>query len=162
MRRMSFSLTERQLTDGSKSVTRRLGWRTLKAGDELLAVRKCMGIRKGEHQQVLARVRVKSVRQERLDEITLDEVTAEGFPEMTVTGFVEMFCRAMKCRHYPGCSGAPYVCPGCYAVGEPCAPGCIDAEIERDREERINREGFYSDYYWDDDQADLDDVEDVP
>jgi hypothetical protein len=31
----------------------------------------------------------------------------------------------------------PYVCPGCYAVGgEPCYPGCVDAEIERDREER--------------------------
>lgn len=31
----------------------------------------------------------------------------------------------------------PYVCPGCHAVGgEPCAPGCIDAEIaERDRYE---------------------------
>lgn len=28
----------------------------------------------------------------------------------------------------------PYVCPGCYAVGEPCYPGCIDAEIEADRE----------------------------
>jgi hypothetical protein len=26
---------------------------------------------------------------------------------------------------------APYVCPGCYTVGGgPCAPGCIDAEIE--------------------------------
>lgn len=100
MRRMSFALTERQLLDGSKTVTRRIGWRTLRAGDELLAVRKCMGIRKGERQQVLAHIRVKTVRAERLDEITLDEVTREGFPEMHVTGFVEMFCRAMKCRHY--------------------------------------------------------------
>lgn len=32
----------------------------------------------------------------------------------------------------------PYVCPGCYAVGgDPCAPGCIDAEIEREREEAL-------------------------
>jgi hypothetical protein len=31
---------------------------------------------------------------------------------------------------------APYVCPGCYAVGgEPCAPGCIDAAREAAREE---------------------------
>lgn len=30
---------------------------------------------------------------------------------------------------------APYVCPGCYAVGgERCAPDCIDAAIARERE----------------------------
>ncbi len=29
---------------------------------------------------------------------------------------------------------APHVCPGCHAVGEePCAPGCIDAEIASDQ-----------------------------
>lgn len=33
------------------------------------------------------------------------------------------------------CRGEPYVCPGCHAVDEPCAPGCIDAEIERKRQE---------------------------
>lgn len=97
---MSFALTERQLLDGSKTVTRRLGWRGLKGGDEVLAVRKCMGLAKGERQQVLGRIRVKSVRAERLDEITLDEVEREGFPDSTVTGFVSMFCAAMKCRHY--------------------------------------------------------------
>lgn len=33
---------------------------------------------------------------------------------------------------------APYVCPGCYAVGgEKCADWCIDAEIEREREEAL-------------------------
>ena len=32
----------------------------------------------------------------------------------------------------------PYVCPGCYAVGgEPCAAYCIDAEIEREREDAL-------------------------
>jgi len=34
---------------------------------------------------------------------------------------------------------APYVCPGCYAVAGPCLPGCIDAEIERDRQDSIER-----------------------
>jgi hypothetical protein len=29
----------------------------------------------------------------------------------------------------------PYVCPGCHAVAEECAPGCIDAEMEREAEE---------------------------
>ncbi len=34
------------------------------------------------------------------------------------------------------CNCGPYVCPGCYAVGpEDCAPGCIDDEMRRDREE---------------------------
>lgn len=98
MMRMSFALTERQLLDGTKTVTRRLGWRKVKVGDEAIAVRQCMGIPKGGRQVVLGRIRVKSVRQERLDEITLDDVTREGFPEMTVTGFIEMFCRAMKCH----------------------------------------------------------------
>lgn len=33
---------------------------------------------------------------------------------------------------------APYVCPGCYAVGgERCAPGCIDDEIAREAENEL-------------------------
>jgi hypothetical protein len=33
---------------------------------------------------------------------------------------------------------APFVCPGCYAVGnEPHAGYCIDAEIEREREDAL-------------------------
>lgn len=34
---------------------------------------------------------------------------------------------------------APYVCPGCYAVNEPCARDCIDAEIEREHRDSIER-----------------------
>lgn len=41
----------------------------------------------------------------------------------------------------PGCENCepeqPYVCPGCHAFGgESCAAYCIDAAIEREREER--------------------------
>jgi hypothetical protein len=44
----------------------------------------------------------------------------------------------------------PYVCPGCYAVGdEPCAPGCIDAEMAAEVRERLES----GDY----DRADADD-----
>lgn len=32
----------------------------------------------------------------------------------------------------------PYVCPGCYAIGTGCAPGCIDAEIDLDRADRLD------------------------
>ena len=46
---------------------------------------------------------------------------------------------------------APYVCPGCQAVAEPCAPGCIDAEIAREREVSYDLESSY---------ADLDELED--
>lgn len=39
---------------------------------------------------------------------------------------------------------APYVCPGCHAVAEPCAPGCIDASMEAERREAIES-GDYDD-----------------
>ena len=40
----------------------------------------------------------------------------------------------------------PYVCPGCYAMGaEPHAGYCPDAAIEREREERFEREGYEDD-----------------
>lgn len=32
----------------------------------------------------------------------------------------------------------PYVCPGCYAVDGPCAPGCIDDEMRRDRDRFVS------------------------
>jgi hypothetical protein len=41
-------------------------------------------------------VRVLAVRRERLDEITADEVGAEGFPEMSPADFAEFFCASHK------------------------------------------------------------------
>ncbi len=97
MRRMSFALTERQLLAGHKTVTRRLGWLSLKAGDELLAVDKCMGLKKGQRQRLLARIRVVSVRREPLFYANEHEARAEGFPEMTGAEFVRYFSRSMNC-----------------------------------------------------------------
>lgn len=97
MRRMSFALTEQQLLDGSKTVTRRLGWAALRVGDELIAVRKCMGIKRGEKQHVLAKIRIVSVRRESLSLIDRRDVAREGFPGMSPAHFVVMFCKAMKC-----------------------------------------------------------------
>lgn len=98
MRRMSFALTERQFLDGSKTITRRLGWQTLRAGDELIAVRKAMGLARGESQHVLGRLRVISTQREPLFQATMPgEAAREGFPELTGPEFVRFFCRTMGC-----------------------------------------------------------------
>lgn len=98
MRMMSFALTERQLMDGSKTVTRRTGWENLKPSERLLAVRKTMGLKKGEQVVVLCEIEVVSSRREPLGDITPAEVLAEGFPQWTndVAEFVRMFCRHMR------------------------------------------------------------------
>lgn len=96
-RAMSFGLTERAFVLGEKDVTRRLGWVTAREGDVYMAVRKCMGLVKGERQHRLGLIRVVNVRRERLDTITADDVRREGFPSLTPIEFVEFFCRANKC-----------------------------------------------------------------
>lgn len=98
MKRMSFALTERQLLDGSKDVTRRKGWLTLKPGDRLLAVDKAMGLKKGEHSRVLGTIEIVSVRRECLLDITNEDVAREGFPEWDDATFVAMFIDAMGGR----------------------------------------------------------------
>lgn len=102
MKAISFSLTERQFLDGSKDVTRRLGWLKLKAGDRLRAVRKAMGLKKGEKLHVLGEIEIVSVRRERLDHLTktiaygYNEVIREGFPEMGPRAFVAFFCKSHR------------------------------------------------------------------
>ncbi len=98
MRRISFSMTEPQFLDGSKTVTRRLKWESLKRGDRLTAIRKGMGLKKGEKQHVLGEIEVVNVGRERLEEIEAADVVREGFPKMTPAEFVEMFCGHMKCK----------------------------------------------------------------
>ena len=98
MKSISFALTERQFLDGSKNVTRRLGWKTLKPGDRLRAVRKAMGLKRGEHPVVLGEIEVVSVHREPLLAITTrpGDCGREGFPEMTPLEFVAFFCREMR------------------------------------------------------------------
>lgn len=102
MRLMSFSLTERQLLEGTKDVTRRLGWKTLKPGQRLKAVRKAMGLKKGEKAHVLCEIEVVSVQRERLNRIVhtrgygQNECKREGFPEMSPEQFVEFFRKSHK------------------------------------------------------------------
>lgn len=99
MRMMSFSMTTAQVRSRTKDVTRRAGWRTLSPGTLLLAVEKCMGLKKGERVVPLGVIRVKSVRQERLDELVAagrdeygaEEMRREGFPGMDPQDFLLRF-----------------------------------------------------------------------
>lgn len=102
MRNMSFSLTVPQFLDGSKTVTRRLGWKFLKPLERLMGCRKCMGLKPGESIVRLGEIEVVSVRFEPLEimrgnpDYGYFEATLEGFPDMTGAEFVEMFHRHMK------------------------------------------------------------------
>lgn len=91
-RNISFSMTEPQFTDGSKDVTRRMGWKNLKPGDLLMACRKCMGLKRGEKIHRLGLIRVVSARREPLNVITPIEVVRDGFPDMSVEEFIKFFC----------------------------------------------------------------------
>lgn len=97
MRAMSFMLTADQILDETKTVTRRLRWLNLKPGTRLRAVRKAMGLRKGETHEVLKTIEVVAVEREFLSDISQDDVIKEGFPNLTRRQFIEKFCRAMRC-----------------------------------------------------------------
>jgi hypothetical protein len=98
MRNISFAITVDQFLNGTKDITRRLGWSTLEPGTVLMACRKCRGLKPGEiAQQRLGPIRILSVRAEPLDAITQDDVKREGYPDLSPADFVSMFCRHMKC-----------------------------------------------------------------
>lgn len=92
MRRMSFALTTEQVLARTKTVTRRTvdTWTTLKAGDRIVAVDKCMGLKPGQSSRVLGVLRVLSVRVEPLLLITPEDCALEGFPDKTPAQFIEM------------------------------------------------------------------------
>ena len=97
MQNISFSLTLPQFLDGSKSITRRLGWRNLKPGDRLMAVNKCMGFKKGEKPIKYGEIEIVSVRREPLWWMLDEDCPREGFPSMNAVQFGRMFCKAMNC-----------------------------------------------------------------
>ncbi|WP_291981971.1 DNA cytosine methyltransferase [Luteitalea sp.] len=67
-------------------------------------VEKGMGLKKGQKVRRLAVLRIVSVREEPLADITPEDVIAEGFPEMTPREFTEMFMRT-----HPPCSRWQFV-----------------------------------------------------
>lgn len=109
-RLMSVALTETAVRERRKTVTRRVGWwedvrgrRLLVPGELLTLCPKVQGRRRRdgtvEPLVHLATVQVVSVRRERLDAITAEDVVREGFPGWTPTDFVLFFCEEMRCRH---------------------------------------------------------------
>jgi hypothetical protein len=95
---MSCFYTQQQMRDKTKTVTRRLGWSFLKAGDVVCACVQCQGLAKGQKVERLGMIRILSNREERLFEISGDEMAKEGFPDLSPQEFVEMFCRHMKVK----------------------------------------------------------------
>ena len=104
MRRMAFSHTSPQIVDRSKTVTRRTGWRYLKAGDLIEAVEKSRGLKKGERVRTLGVLKVVSVRVEPLSRLVTDaryaedELPREGFPCWSRDDFIAMFLRVNSLR----------------------------------------------------------------
>jgi len=101
MRNISFALTTPQFIDGSKDVTRRLGWEFLKPGDRLMACEKCQGIKKGGLNR-LGVIEVVHVSRQPLRYMIdspkwgKEEARREGFPHFDGIDFADFFCKEMK------------------------------------------------------------------
>lgn len=98
MRNMSFKLTEAAMRQRSKTVTRRLGWRFAEPGMRVRAVRQCRGLKRGEKVEPICVIMFMQVSLEELWQIDQTECDWEGFPELRPDEFVQMFCRAMRCK----------------------------------------------------------------
>lgn len=118
MRNVSFIYTEEQILNETKDITRRLGWEWAKPGMRVQACRKLQGRRKGQPIVPLKVIEIVSVRRERLNLLTSDNVqnigggklffytpsqakrecVREGFPDLAPHEFVAMFCRHMQCK----------------------------------------------------------------
>lgn len=100
MRNISFSATTPQFRAGTKDVTRRMGWYTLKCGDVLMACEKCQGLGKGGQVVRMGPIEIMNVTYEPLGEIITrpvritggkPETTREGFPQMSPVQFCNTF-----------------------------------------------------------------------
>jgi hypothetical protein len=103
MRQMSFKLTEQQVLDRTKTVTRRLGWMHARVGDLVQPVRKSMGLKRGESiERIGGPIVLLSIRKESLRRLIDDtgygaaELAAEGFAYLSPTEFVAMFCASHR------------------------------------------------------------------
>lgn len=113
-RLMSVALTEPAVRDRRKTVTRRLGWKTLKPGDRLTLCRKVMGRKRPDGMVEplirIAEVEVVDVRREQLWHITDEDIAREGVDpalfvdcytdtgQPTAQAWVTWFCEQMDVR----------------------------------------------------------------
>ena len=95
-RNMSFMLTTDQVRNGTKTVTRRMGWWNLKPDTVLNACVQCQGLKLGQRVEVIRQIRVVNTTHTRLDRITPADMIREGFPRLSRAAFVEMFCKSHK------------------------------------------------------------------
>ena len=99
MRRISFTLTIEQVRGQTKTITRRIGWDSLKVGDRLQPIEKGMGLKKGECQVLLGSpIEIVSTRKEPVSAITQSDVIDEGFPHWTTVEFIDFLCSKNKCK----------------------------------------------------------------
>lgn len=100
---MSFFMTSAQFLARTKSVTRRLGWRSIKIGVVHQAVLKGQGLKRGEKIEVLGQFIPVSSRWEPLQRLLdepqygAEEMVREGFPGIAPKQFVSMLCKHYKC-----------------------------------------------------------------
>lgn len=104
MRNMSFALTTKQVRNGTKTITRRPGWKFLKPGDRIMACVKCQGIKKGTLERI-REIEVVSVMQEPLSVLlefprqyiyAMGEMEREGFSGTNPRDFVVHFLKMYK------------------------------------------------------------------
>jgi len=100
MKNISFSMTIAQIEARTKDVTRRIGWKNVKPGQLLQAVKKAQGLKKGESVENLKVIRVIKATQEPLYHIDQADCLREGFPNMHPDEFVTMFCAANRCEKH--------------------------------------------------------------
>lgn len=100
---MSFSMTQEQFRNKTKTVTRRTGWRKIKLGQIHHGIEKGQGLKKGEKIVIMGDFIPRSSRWEPLQRLLDDpaygaaEVIKEGFPHLTPAEFVAMLCKKNKC-----------------------------------------------------------------
>jgi hypothetical protein len=98
MKVISMSMATNAFIDGTKSVTRRAGWKRARVGQRLRVVEQGQGLRKGERMKTLGYIELTNVRSERLSCLTdnteygTQELILEGFPNLTPEQFIGILC----------------------------------------------------------------------